>query len=84
LSIAHIRAVTAAIDDDYLVNADSFPENWVTYGRNYAEDRHSPLKQINRENVSQLGLVWALSLETKRGIEATPLVVDGFMFLTGT
>lgn len=82
-SEAHIKKVTEAIDDDYLANADNNPENWVTYGRNYAEDRFSALNEINRENVSGLGLAWALNLETTRGIEATPLVVDGIMFLTG-
>ena len=67
----------------YLTNADNTPENWVTYGKNYAEDRFSSLTQINTENVGKLGLAWTLNLETTRGIEATPLVVDGIMFLTG-
>ncbi len=81
---AHIRSVTSIIDDDYLANADDVPENWITYGGNYSEDRYSSLRQINKENVDQLGLAWTLNLGTKRGIEATPLVVDGIMFLTGT
>lgn len=80
---AHIKQVTEAIDDDYLAHADNTPENWVTYGKNYAEDRFSALKEINRDNVERLGLAWALNLETTRGIEATPLVIDGIMFLTG-
>jgi quinohemoprotein ethanol dehydrogenase len=79
----HIKLATAVVDDAYLVNADNTPENWVTYGKNYAEDRFSSLKQINTENVGKLGLAWALDLQTTRGIEATPLVVDGIMFLTG-
>ncbi len=81
---AHIRSVISIIDDEYLANADDVPENWITYGGNYSEDRYSSLTQINKENVDQLGLVWTLNLGTKRGIEATPLVVDGIMFLTGT
>src|SRR5574339_938290 len=79
----HIRQATSTIDDAYLVNADNTPENWVTYGKNYAEDRYSSLAQINKDNVGKLGLAWALNLETTRGIETTPLVVDGIMFLTG-
>jgi len=79
----HIKMVTGIIDDDYLANADNTPENWVTYGKNYAEDRFSSLSEINKETVGRLGLVWALNLETTRGIEATPLVVDGIMFLSG-
>ena len=81
---AHIRSVTSIIDDEYLANADDVPENWITYGGNYSEDRYSSLTQINKENADQLGLAWTLNLGTKRGIEATPLVVDGIMFLTGT
>ena len=80
---AHIKQVTEAIDDDYLAHAHNTPENWVTYGKNYAEDRFSTLKEINKDNVERLGLAWALNLETTRGIETTPLVVDGIMFLTG-
>ena len=79
----HIKQATSIIDDAYLANADNTPENWVTYGKNYAEDRFSALTQINKDNVGKLGLAWALNLETTRGIEATPLVVDGIMFLSG-
>jgi quinohemoprotein ethanol dehydrogenase len=50
---------------------------------NYKEDRFSPLTQINKDNVSQLSLAWSTDLGTNRGIEATPLVVDGIMFLSG-
>ena len=71
------------IDDAYLTHADDSPDNWVTYGKNYAEDRFSPLKEINIENVNRLGLAWSLNLETTRGIEATPLVMDGIMFVSG-
>ena len=79
----HIKQATAIVDDAYIANADNTPENWVTYGKNYGEDRFSSLTQINTENVGRLGLAWTLNLETARGIEATPLVVDGIMFLTG-
>ena len=82
-SEGHIRRATSMIDDAYLANADNTPENWVTYGKNYAEDRFSSLTQINKGNVGKLGLAWALNLETTRGIEATPLVIDGIMFLSG-
>lgn len=79
----HIKLVASIVDDAYLANADNTPENWVTYGKNYAEDRFSSLTQINKENVGKLGLAWVLNLETTRGIEATPLVMDGIMFLSG-
>lgn len=79
----HIKWATEKIDEDYLVNADQTPENWVTYGKNYSEDRFSSLDEINRETVSRLGLAWTIDLGTTRGIEATPLVVDGILFLSG-
>jgi len=83
-SAEHIKKVTTSIDDNRLLNADETPEDWLSYGQNYAEDRYSKLNQINKKNVSKLELKWALNLGTKRGIEATPLVVDGIMFLTST
>lgn len=58
-------------------------KEWLLHGRNYYEDRYSPLEQINKENVSKLGLAWSLNLGTQRGIEATPLVSDGVMYLSG-
>jgi len=78
-----IRLATEAIDDAALANADSNHNDWITHGRNYQEDRFSRLDQINKTNLGELGLAWTLNLGTKRGIQATPLVVDGIMFLTG-
>ncbi len=82
-SEAHIDDVTSAIDDDALTNAQDAPGDWTSYGLNYKEDRFSPLTQINTDNVGQLSLAWSTDLGTNRGIEATPLVVDGIMFLSG-
>lgn len=78
-----IRASTGAIDDARLVAADADTGNWLMHGRTYAEQRHSPLAQIDAANVAQLGLAWALDLGTNRGIEATPIAVDGVLFATG-
>jgi quinohemoprotein ethanol dehydrogenase len=54
--------------------------NWMSHGRNWGEDRFSPLDQINADNVSELGLAWFDDLETKRGVQATPLVIDGVLY----
>ncbi|MGI9543972.1 MAG: PQQ-dependent dehydrogenase, methanol/ethanol family [Cyclobacteriaceae bacterium] len=78
----HIQSVTLLVDDDRLLNAD-LTGDWLTYGRNYQEDRFSPLSQVTKSNIDQLGLAWSVNLGTKRGIEATPLVVDGIMYVTG-
>ena len=51
--------------------------DWPSHGLDYAETRFSRLTQINAGNVKELGLVWSYNLESTRGVEATPLVVDG-------
>jgi quinohemoprotein ethanol dehydrogenase len=65
-----------------IANADAEPGNWLTYGRTYSEQRYSPLAKINDKNASQLGLAWFADLDTNRAQEATPLVVDGVMYIT--
>ncbi|MEZ5735587.1 MAG: PQQ-dependent dehydrogenase, methanol/ethanol family [Novosphingobium sp.] len=65
-----------------IVNADAEPENWLTTGRNYYETRFSPLDQINLDNVDSLGLDWFYDLDTNRGQEATPIVVDGVLYIS--
>ena len=82
-SIEHINKVTSAVDDNRLANADKTPGDWLSYGKNYAEDRYSTLEQINKNNIKNLGLAWSLILGTDKGIETTPLIVDGIMYLTG-
>ena len=72
------------IDDKRLLNADETPSEWLSYGRNYQENRHSPLNQINKSTIDSLGLAWSINLGTKRGIEATPIVANGIMYFTGT
>ncbi len=72
----------ADVNEYRLVNADHEPGNWMTHGRTYGEQRFSPLIQINDQNVSHLGLAWFYDLDTNRGQEATPIVVDGVMYFT--
>ena len=73
---------TANVDASRLIHADNEPGNWMSYGRTYSEQRFSPLKQINDQNTGQLGLAWYVDIDTRRGQEATPIVVDGVMFYT--
>ena len=60
------------------------PGNWMSTGRTYDEQRFSPLDAIDTETVAQLGLAWYWNTGTVRGLEATPIVVDGVMYTTGT
>ncbi|WP_379554548.1 PQQ-dependent dehydrogenase, methanol/ethanol family [Qipengyuania sp. DGS5-3] len=70
------------IGSEQLVNAGDDDANWITHGRTYSEQRFSPLNAVNRENVSDLGLTWFADMDTARGQEATPLVIDGKLYLT--
>ncbi|MGC2105583.1 MAG: hypothetical protein WA647_10800, partial [Candidatus Acidiferrum sp.] len=72
----------ANVDESRMVHADDEPGNWMSNGRTYSEQRFSPLKQINDQNVGQLGLAWYFDLDTHRGQEATPIVVDGVMYFS--
>lgn len=72
----------ASVDAARIIHADNEPGNWMSYGRTYSEQRFSPLSQIDDQNISRLGLAWSLDLDTKRGQEATPLVVDGVMYFS--
>ena len=71
------------INTKKIIGAKSNQEEWITHGRTYSEERFSGLKQINEKNVSNLGIEWFHDLDSSRGHEATPLVVDGVMFSTG-
>ena len=73
----------ADVDDTALRDADSDSSNWITYGRTYSEQRFSPLKQVDEQSVSHLGLAWSMDFPSVRGYEATPLVKDGVMYTTG-
>ena len=71
------------VDDAQLENADEDRDNWLMNGRTYKEQRHSPLTQIDEETIDRLGLAWHADMGTIRGLEATPLVVDGVIYVTG-
>ena len=54
--------------------------DWLSYSRTWDEQRFSPLTQINDGNVQALGLAWYADLETYRGVQASPLVIDGVLY----
>lgn len=75
-------AIAASVDGDRLRRAVSTPAEWLTYGFSYDEQRFSPLQQVDTSNVSDLGVAWTYDLQTSRGVESTPIVVDGVMYVT--
>jgi glucose dehydrogenase len=58
------------------------PGEWPSYGRDYSNQRYSPLQQINRDNVAQLAPVWNYKSGVNATFQATPIVVDGVMYLS--
>src|SRR5690606_5975069 len=73
----------AWVDEARLANADREPQNWFATDRAGGEDHHSPLDQINESNVGQLGFAWQYDTQSHRGLEASPLVIDGVMYTSG-
>ena len=83
-SADHIKAATSAVDANFIKANTPTSKDWPTIGLDYAETRFSKLNQINAGNVKNLGLKWSYNLESVRGVEATPLVVDGIMYVSAS
>src|SRR6185295_15231167 len=79
-----IKAATQAIDGAAIQANTATSKDWPTIGLDYAETRYSKLAEITAANVKGLGLVWTYNLESTRGMESTPLVVDGVMYVTAS
>lgn len=60
------------------------PSEWPKHGLDDREQRFSPLDQINVANVEDLGLAWSFDMYTGRGIEATPIMVNGTLYVSGS
>ena len=72
----------AQVDAERLRNADQEPHNWLTYSGSYASTRHSRLTQIDVDNVADLAMRWVFQAQSLENFTATPLVVDGVMYVT--
>jgi alcohol dehydrogenase (cytochrome c) len=69
-----------------LLNGLKDAGRWLTYSGDYTSQRYSPLKQITPGNVQQLAAKWTFTAEGMppgRGFTASPLVVDGVIYMTG-
>ena len=93
LAAYHLNHGAALADDDKpagqidrkrLLAADRHPEEWLTAGRDFGKGHYSPLAQINVQTVDRLGFAWDYDTHTNRGLEATPIVVDGVMYTSGS
>jgi len=77
-----LAATAPPVDAKALLAAAGNRADWLTHGRTYDEQRFSPLDQISTRNARDLGLAWFADLDTARGQEATPLVIDGTIYIT--
>jgi quinohemoprotein ethanol dehydrogenase len=77
-----VAAAPAQVDDERINAADAEPHNWLVHGGNQQAQRFSGLDQITPENISGLKPAWSMDFDTTRGQEATPLVVDGVIYVT--
>ena len=72
----------ANVDDARIVANAKTGLEWPSIGLDYGVNRFSPLDQVSTANVGKLGLAWSYPLDSERGVEATPIVVDGTMYVT--
>jgi quinohemoprotein ethanol dehydrogenase len=77
-------AASQRVDQAFIVGNAARTPDWPVVGVDYAETRYSRLDQINTANVKDLGLAWSYNLESTRGVEATPVVVDGVMYVSAS
>src|SRR3974390_1650519 len=92
--VALVASATAAdykpaVNKERLLNAQNEPQNWLMMNGDYSSSRYSKLTQINRDNVKNLRLVWALALGGMQDVghngpenEVNPLIDNGFMYTT--
>jgi alcohol dehydrogenase (cytochrome c) len=82
--IAAPPALAAEVTSERLINADREPQNWLMNHRTYDAQRYSPLDRINKENVANLKLAYAVAIggtAANENLEATPLAEDGFLYV---
>jgi alcohol dehydrogenase (cytochrome c) len=82
VAVGPLRAQVTPVTYDRLLKASEEPRNWLTYSGSYRSQRHTLLKQIDAGNVKNLEMKWVFQASSLENFEATPLVVDGVMYVT--
>ena len=87
LSLTFVLSVTGAfagdVTNERLLKAQEDPTSWLMYGRNYSAWRYSELDEINASTVKRLVPRWIFQTGVSGKFQATPLVFDGLMYVTG-
>src|SRR5215468_2649589 len=82
--IAAPPALAAEVTPQRLINADREPQNWLMNHRTYDAQRYSPLDKINKANIKDLRLAYAVAIggtSPNENLESTPLAEDGFLYV---
>ena len=79
-TVAHSAA--GDVTEKRVLAESSQGENWFLKGGNFRGEHFSPLNEISDKNVGDLGLAWVSDLPAPDGIAATPIVVDGVIYLS--
>lgn len=77
-------AQASPVNEALILKNKETGKSWPEHGFDYSGSRFSPLARINTSNVSKLGLAWSYDLNSTRGIEATPIVANGVMYVTAS
>jgi len=87
IALAQQSGYSITVSQDRLNNAQNEPQNWLLMNGDYGSQRYSKLTQINRDNVKNLRMVWALALGGMQDVgqngpenEVNPLIDNGFMY----
>src|SRR5436309_3624020 len=79
-----LTACSALQPQDTTTAAISHAANteWPSFGRDYSNQRFSPLDQVNRGNVTKLAPAWHYKSGVAASFQTTPVVVDGVMYVS--
>ena len=80
--LSSIATSAGNVTEQRILAESASGENWFVKGGNFRGEHFSPLEQIDDGNVADLGLAWATDLPAPDGISATPIVVDGVIYLS--
>jgi|TARA_Y100000310_G_scaffold321786_1_gene379922 alcohol dehydrogenase (cytochrome c) len=74
----------APVSQAMLAEGNRVANRWIQYGGDYANHRHSPIMQLNRESVANLQVAWAFPTGTLGQFEVSPIIYDGVMYVTSS
>jgi glucose dehydrogenase len=77
-----VHGQPGGVDDQRLLGAGADRANWLNYGRDYGNQRFSPLAQVDAGNVGSLRPAWIYQSGVPSTFQATPIVADGVMYVS--